>query len=111
MIDFSNLAQDFGLYRADDGRLWTFPDGQIFSTALLPLNTPTVVRLARNKRSKSVGLSINGVQQWSLNDVASRAVPPSDGFLTFFVDDVVTNSVETCAGSVSYIRILNTSAL
>ena len=111
LIDFSNLAQDFGLYRADDGRLWTFPDGRIFSTALLPLNTPTVVRLARNKKSKTVGLSINGVQQWSLNDVASRAVPPSDGVLTFFVDDVVTNSVETCAGSVSYIRILNTSAL
>lgn len=111
LIDFSNLAQDFGLYRADDGRLWTFPDGRIFSTALLPLNTPTVVRLARNKTSKTVGLSINGVQQWFLNDVASRAVSPSDGVLTFFVDDVVTNSVETCAGSVSYIRILNTSAL
>jgi len=111
LIDLSNLTQDRGLYRNNQGRLLLFlPPFSDLSEATIPLNSPTKIRIVRDKITQVVSASINGVEQWSLDDPLGLAIPPSDGVITFFVDDLVTNSIETCAGSVAWIKIFDRAA-
>jgi hypothetical protein len=55
-------------------------------------------------------LAINGVPQWAIADPLGKAIPDPKGSIILFVDDTVTNSVETCSGSVTRISISSGSA-
>ncbi len=74
------------------------------------VGVPTTVRLARDGATRLLSASINGVLQWVMPDPLGLVIPPSDGNITFFADDAVTNAVETCSGRVNWIRISSKSA-
>jgi hypothetical protein len=80
------------------------------STKLVPLGAAPVIRYARNGASGIVSLWIDGELQWSQSDPKGLAIPPADGFVTFFSDDTVTGSQENCSGQVAWIRIRSTTA-
>jgi arylsulfatase A-like enzyme len=111
LIDFSELTADFGLYREFDGNVFLFlPPFSDTSAGRIPDGVPTRVTLTRNGVTRQVVLSINGQPQWAIADPLGKAIPDPKGNIILFVDDTVTNSVETCAGSVSRITISSASA-
>jgi len=111
LIDFSELTENFGLYREIDGHVFQFlPPFSDTSADRIPYGVATRVALTRNGVTRQLTLSINGQPQWSIADPLGKAIPDPKGNIILFVDDTVTNSVETCAGSVSRITISSGSA-
>ena len=76
----------------------------------MPIGVPTLVRYSRDSVTRTVSLRMDGVLQWTQQDPLGLAVPPPGGVVTFFADDAVTDYQETCAGSVSWIRIRSRTA-
>ena len=111
LLDFFNRTEDRGFYRGPTGAVFQIlpPFGPMSATTL-PLGVTTTVRLARDSGTRLLSASVNGVVQWVMPDPLGLAIPPSDGNITFFADDSVTNYVETCSGSVNWIRISSNTA-
>lgn len=111
LVDFSNLAVDAGLYRliTTEGAFFMMPPPGPMSAATIPVGTPVRMALRRDGSTNVISLAINGVPQWALHDPLGRAVAPSDGFITLFADDPITQYRETSAGRLSSVRILSGS--
>jgi len=111
LVDFSGLTEDFGLYREIDGHVFQFlPPFSDTSADRMPYGVATRIALTRNGVTRQVVLAINGVPQWAIADPLGKAIPDPKGSIILFVDDTVTNSVETCSGSVTRISISSGSA-
>jgi len=111
LVDLFDRTEDRGLYRDDDGSLLQLlPPFSPASPRRIALGSEPIIRYARNGASRIVSLWIDGVLQWSQDDPKGLAIPPADGFVTFFSDDAVTGSQENCAGTVEWIRIRSTTA-
>lgn len=92
LLDFSNLTEDRGFYRNPTGNVFEkLPPVGPISSGAIPLGVPTTVRLARDGSTRLLSGWINGV-------------------ITFFADDAVNHYVETCSGSVAWIRIGSSNA-
>ena len=111
LVDFSDLELDRGLYRTLPGGVFLFlPPFSDTSVRRLEVGTPAVVRYARDAVTRTVSLAIDGVVQWVMPDPFGEAIPPGDGTITFFADDTVTGSQESCSGRVRWSRIGSASA-
>lgn len=109
LVDFADLTEDFGLYREANGHVILFPVSDA-SAIQVPYGTPTRVTLMRSGVTRIVTLAINGQPQWAIADPLGKAIPDAKGNITLFVDDTVTSSIETCAGSVSRVSVSSGSA-
>ena len=111
LIDLSGLTEDFGLYREANGHVFQFlPPFSDTSALQVPYGVPTRITLTRNGVTRVITLAINGQPQWAIADPLGKAIPDPKGNIILFVDDVVTNSIETCAGHVSRVTISSASA-
>ena len=111
LVDLFDRTQDRGLYRAETGELFQMlPPAGPMSPKMVPIGSAPLIRYARDAASSTVSLWINGELQWSQSDPKGLAIPPADGFMTFFSDDVVTGSQENFAGRVDWIRIRSRTA-
>ena len=100
LIDFQNLASDFGVY-FDFGQVQFFPDSTNGSDSI-QANTDFNFVLTRDS-SETKGY-LNGVLQWTILSSASSV--PSANILTFVTDDTVTpGSTEAQSGLIDFIRI------
>ena len=112
LIDFTNLTQDFGLYRNDRGRIFMFlPPFSAESFDELSFNKATTIRLTRSGKNQTLSVSIDGVVQWNMPDLLGKAIPPVNGNITFFNDDSFASGNEKCTGKVSRIKISSASAV
>lgn len=106
LIDFTNVTQDFGLYRNQRGEIFMFlPPFSLQSFQTLPLDTPTTIRLSRNATNRTLSVSIDGVVQWSMHDPLGSAIPQVNGNIIFFKDDSFASGNENSTGKVSRITI------
>jgi hypothetical protein len=111
LVDLTDRTEDRGLYRAEDGTIFQLlPPFSAPSATPVPLGSAPIIRYARDGASGIVSLWIDGLLQWSQDDPKGLAVPPADGFVTFFSDDAVTGSLENCSGLVEWIRIRSSTA-
>ena len=111
LVDMSGQTQDRGLYRDDTGTVFSLlPPFSPRSVTRMPIGVPTLVRYSRDSVTRTVTLRMDGVLQWTQQDPLGLAVPPPDGVVTFFADDAVTGSQETCSGSVGWIRVRSRTA-
>ena len=111
LVDLTDRTEDRGLYRAGDGAIFQLlPPFSLPSATPVPLGSAPIIRYARDGASGIVSLWIDGLLQWSQDDPKGLAVPPADGFVTFFSDDAVTGSLENCSGLVEWIRIRSSTA-
>jgi len=111
LVDLFDRTEDRGLYRDQAGALFQLlPPFSPASWRIVPVGASSILRYARDAASRTVSLWIDGELQWSQDDPKGLAIPPSDGFVTFFSDDTVTGSQENCAGLVDWIRIRSRTA-
>ena len=104
LIDFQDLASDFGLYVHDAALQFTDFTPKIGSVSL---NTDFTVGLARF--GGSIELFLNGSSVFNGADSGTRAVPFSN-ILNFFEDDINFGKKESFIGSVDFIRIHDDSS-
>ncbi len=106
LVDLFDLQEDRGLYRdALGGAFQILPPFSAVSEARIIPGIPTHIRYARDAETATVALWINGDLQWVQADPLGLAIPPSDGVITLFADDIVTNEQEAFTGSVSVVRL------
>jgi hypothetical protein len=106
LVDLFDRTADRGLYRASDGAiLHLLPPKSPMSEVRVPIGSASIIRYARDAATHTVSLWIDGVLQWTQDDPKGLAVPPADGFVTFFADDAETGSLENCSGFVEWIRV------
>ena len=111
ILDFSDRTEDRGFYRDVNGNLFQFlPPFSPTSPDLVPLDVPVQVTLSRNSVTRTLICQIDGVVQWTMEDLLGLAVPPADGFITCFSDDAVTQYLENLAGALSRVRISSRTA-
>ncbi|MGA1631462.1 MAG: sulfatase-like hydrolase/transferase [Phycisphaerales bacterium] len=111
ILDFFDRTEDRGFYRDQNGNLFQFlPPFSPTSPGAVTLGVPVQVTLSRNSDTRTLICEIDGVVQWTMEDLLGLAVPPADGFITCFSDDAVTKYLENFAGVVSRIRIASRSA-
>lgn len=111
ILDFSDRTEDRGFYRDVNGNLFQFlPPFSPTSPDLVPLDVPVQVTLSRNSTTRTLICAIDGVVQWTMEDLLGLAVPPADGFITCFSDDAVTQYLENFAGALSRVRISSRTA-
>ena len=111
LVDLFDRTEDRGLYRNSEGGLFQLlPPFSPTGWKPVPIGSSPIIRYARDAASGTVSLWIDGELQWSQPDPKGLAIPPADGFVTFFSDDTVTGSQENFAGRVEWIRIRSRSA-
>jgi len=111
VVDLFDRTEDRGLYRTHTGEFFQLlPPMSPTSAMTVPIGSSAIIRYARDGASSTVSLWIDGILQWSQSDPKGAAIPPSDGVVTLFSDDIVTGGHENFAGRVDWIRIRSNSA-
>jgi hypothetical protein len=98
LIDFDNQVPDIGLYNVD-GKLTFF--GLTASSGNINADVSTNILFSRDAANQITGY-VDGVQAWSVADVASLALV--DDVLHFMRDDGATGFREATSGFLDYIR-------
>jgi hypothetical protein len=108
LVDFKNLTSDNGFYVLN-GQLNFYP------VAIGPINavTPSTnvqVALTRDGATSNFVSYVNGIQQFSFNDLSSAAVfNGSNNTAWFFRDDFATGGGEATSGFVDRIRFYDSA--
>ncbi len=106
LVDLFDRTLDRGFYRVPDGGVFQIlPPANTPGPGTIDLGVPTVVRLERDASLRTISAYINGQLQWVQEDPLGLGVPPADGAITLFADDVVTNEAEAFSGRVNWVRV------
>ena len=104
VLDFLGQTVDAGLY-VQGGTARLYPNSGGALQVFFP-DTPAQLILTRDAATSQVTGYVNGVQQFSFQDLANVAVFSGlNQIATFFMDDSVSGGSEASAGSVGRIRI------
>jgi PEP-CTERM motif len=105
LVDFQDLASDFGLYESDGAGLKFVDLTGIVGTGLLD----DEVTVGLERAAGNITIFLDGDSLLVTADPVGRAVPGSN-ILNFFEDDTVTGQGESFTGSVDFIRIHDDSS-
>jgi hypothetical protein len=106
LVDFKELSSDNGFY-SFEGALNFYSSQPVATGPGNPITPNTNVRVALTRDSATSEFAgyINGIQQFSFNDVNNDAVfNGPNNMAWFFRDDVVTGTLESSTGFVDRIR-------
>lgn len=106
ITDFKSLSTDSGFYTlGDDVNFYPVAT----STSSLVENAPIHLLLTRDAASQLVTIYLAGVQVLSFTDSSNLALTNASGTLHFFRDDGATSFSEASAGTVSLLRIFDST--